>query len=1322
MPQCLPGSRDIAGASGVRPRSGISMTLLIAEPEAIRRHALVIGTATNQPGWPNISTGVRAEIAKAERLFLEVLCYQRNTYRRIDDPGESLLKDVLAWFAGIRVTPNDWVVVYYTGHGIASAGELRLITSDIGVDQSAAATTARDFARLLADSQSQIKHALLILDTCNSGAAHLDTSDLATRLREAAGGSSRGADFHVIASARSIEEATVGQLLNALDKVLSDGLACGADDEYAAPDIVIECVNETLRRLFGSDRAVNSQHASFSGRGESALRYFPNPHWTPRLRTGMDPAQNRRVLRRIQEIALDTHWEPRARGVSTGSEQGWYFSGRSRALRDTVAWIRTHLAAAGLVIKGLPGSGKSALLARIATLAEPAMREQAAQAGALKDVLADELPPLSCIDVALHAHAKDPAQLALEIGGALSLDLSSVSADPEEALLKAIKLRKGTALLVVDALDEAIRPFDCASLLRALVESARVIVGVREGHAQRSPLIARLGAKFDAYDLDSATYRDAEGLAHYVEQRMRGWPQSPYVSEPENSPWLHKVAQAVAQKATTSFLVASATAHALVHRDRMINVLELDQLPSSAGEAFDFDMKRFGATSREQAVFVLGALAFAQGSGLPRALWPGVAQALAQERFEAQDIEHWEREAGFYIVAHEEFGQPVLRLYHEEFATHLRRKIAAAMGTPQDATAANAVVASALEQTVPVDQAIGKPAWREADAYVMAYFAKHLQRAGRVAALCELACDARWIEAKRWRFRDFTPFLDDLTLALSSARKQAQPDLAAVVRCCAVYSRFATSAPPVVLDVLAGLGQLGRARLMADNIEFALDRCHAFSLLAQRHAHLGDLGTAARCLDEASRAASAIDPKFQSMGYYWLVCAAQAAGNTEHPAVVGFQLRMALSAIWRARLEQPQSKSSKPAARNPLGLWYRMLSWFPLKKAWTQVDQQWGLPHLLFWTAMVLRKLNDANGLETVRLILQDTERQGKNLDLQAAAVAGDIDYLRKVAADPRGERTASLGWAKPGNIALALVEAGLQQEFDRLHAGGHFDVAQMADTRKRFAWALAKCGRFDEAIAAAVKIDSNAEEQARAFYRIGNTAVERNAQEPLQRVAGHAQTLLASVASTLDQLPPRHAVAETASRKGTALRAKAMKKKNSASHIAEEAWRIQSWVAPVLLAAGHKEAASALAEVVCLAGIVPSQATSLAMATPSIARAKGHLHIDKDESSVENIRTTVFQKSQSEGVDAALAYLQSQNVLPKERSIILLQLAKNGADPQRSFQLWLDALIESRKAGRGVFDVVMAEAITFLSSARREETMESLREEIAKIDRSMAT
>src|SRR5216684_1398131 len=230
------------------------MPLVTAPLDPTHRHVLLIGTTTNQPGWSDISEGVRTELDRARRLFVDELGYRNDTCRELVNPDSAALKKKVAgWRASIDLGPDDWLLIYYTGHGVERAGMLQLITTDIAAKFPETAPNAQDLVTALVGAEHP-HHILLIIDTCQSAAAQLDLPSTAARLREAEGGAARGADFHVITTARSVDTASTGHFIEALADTITSGTAAGADEEHAQLGPVLGRVNEILAKA-GSQRA-----------------------------------------------------------------------------------------------------------------------------------------------------------------------------------------------------------------------------------------------------------------------------------------------------------------------------------------------------------------------------------------------------------------------------------------------------------------------------------------------------------------------------------------------------------------------------------------------------------------------------------------------------------------------------------------------------------------------------------------------------------------------------------------------------------------------------------------------------------------------------------------------------------------------------------------------------------------------------------------------------------------------------------------------------------------------------------------------------------
>src|SRR5262245_26025556 len=238
--------------------------------------------------------------------------------------------------------------------------------------------------------------------------------------------------------------------------------------------------------------------------------------------------------------ALNEHWDPRGRGVERHGRPGWFFTGRRRALSQLVAW----LAAAPdpednvRVVTGGPGSGKSAVLARLVTMSDPHYRARVPEPLTADDPVADL--PSGAIDVAVHARTA-PAD---EVVSALAAAAGARQADLD-GLIERLLERPGAFTIAVDALDEVDDPPALAQALRRLASETadtgvRLLVSTRPGGPDRR-LITDLGlpARDDGpalIDLDNPAYLSRDDLAEYVRRRLlltgvplaAGRPDTPY--------------------------------------------------------------------------------------------------------------------------------------------------------------------------------------------------------------------------------------------------------------------------------------------------------------------------------------------------------------------------------------------------------------------------------------------------------------------------------------------------------------------------------------------------------------------------------------------------------------------------------------------------------------------------------------------------------------------------------------------------------------------------------------------------------------------------
>src|SRR5579859_5644479 len=132
------------------------------------------------------------------------------------------------------------------------------------------------------------------------------------------------------------------------------------------------------------------------------------------------------------------HWGPKGRGVSGDSERGFRFRGRREALTEITGWLdREHPDRRALVVTGSPGAGKSAVLGRVVTTADPV----AVAALPASDQAVRATP--GSVACAVHVKGKTALEVATEIARAASAALPDTEEDFAPALRAALAGRGG---------------------------------------------------------------------------------------------------------------------------------------------------------------------------------------------------------------------------------------------------------------------------------------------------------------------------------------------------------------------------------------------------------------------------------------------------------------------------------------------------------------------------------------------------------------------------------------------------------------------------------------------------------------------------------------------------------------------------------------------------------------------------------------------------------------------------------------------------------------------------------------------------------------
>lgn len=693
---------------------------------ASRRFLIAAGTA-NYSHFPALEplSSVPADLTRIQSLFCGQLGYRRALPELgLDPTANELRHGVSGWLNAPERTADDILVVYYSGHAVSS-GRHYLLCRDSKRQELAGTAVASEDLMWAVGRDSPVRHILVILDTCYAGAGVRELSRIAERVEQSrpeTGGTSSGLWF--LAAARPQEEALESVFSQKLAAVISS-LRAGYTQPYLSLDWVVSDINAAFEQSQLRQRA-------FLGAQEvvSLPPFIDNPDYDPEAGAGLD-VEGRRRQALVWREDRDAHWDPRSRGVQLRSDPGQYFSGRVRALSELVAWLSDPDADAWpRIVTGDPGSGKSAVLARIVMLSDAEGRRRATRLdiAAGTDPPAGTLPPQGIVDVAVHARNRTEAQVLQMLADGFAVQAASTP-----GLIGALSEMPRRRAAVIDAVDEASSPAELIErVLRPLIESTsatgvKLLLGIRKRAARAFP-----GRKV-LIDLDDSKYLGVDDLAGYVRQVLLA-ENEPAVRTPyrDNRRPAAQVARAVAARASPTFLIARIEARNLLTSSHMVDLAQPgwdERFPATVGHAFDGYLKRCGM-DEELVRAVLAPLAWAEGSGLPKRLWPPLASALAPGYvITDQSIDYVHQIAGEYITESRVAEEPVYRLYHHALAEHLQGE-----REPRALVEIQERISRRLIEATP-PSADGRPDWLAAHPYVRAHLPTHASATSQLSRL-----------------------------------------------------------------------------------------------------------------------------------------------------------------------------------------------------------------------------------------------------------------------------------------------------------------------------------------------------------------------------------------------------------------------------------------------------------------------------------------------------------------------------------------------------------------------------------------------------------
>nr|WTA00155.1 peptidase C14 caspase catalytic subunit p20 [Streptomyces sp. NBC_00857] len=747
----------------IRSDVGDQLTLLKTE----RRSSSLVGTiAVSDYTHPDDGTRQRLRrprLAEVRRRFTETVREELGFGESLPvDRGGSTQRQLWAGLEEFLADSAERKILYWTGHGVQRGEEgYFLACSDSwqsGDFQPERAVSLVELVGRLLRPEYETD-TLLIVDACSSHgynslngalrhALDLERNTAVYRARE-----TRRAGFAVIGTSGADAQVPEGRWVQWLEEAL-------AKPDFVAPDHARPFEPSALYLPLPYLRDAVDAEAAAAGLDDPAQRpgyievralpnnFLDNPYFHASDRPEYRPAV---MTRRKPWIEAEQF------GLEEGSHLSRHFSGRRDALSRIVRWMETHPKGL-LAVTGLAGTGKTALLGRLALTSLQSWRETPGpkldpatlpRAGTVHAAL-------SCRGQSAHSLAASLREVLAHVDGAPLLPGERVTSKTYADAFKELVDRAGSVNLLFDALDEAL-PDQAHDIARHLLNplsglpGVRVIVGTRAQPRRRTTTLTEAESLLDTLEQSVEPVvlgDDAEARASITGMAMSvlDAEHSPYRGNGQRKEDRGWTAETIAAQSQGSFLVARLIATELSRRTQVVTEAGLLSWIRNGG----MDLRRrlaeeTGHLERQpgakRAREVVRALAVIQGPGLtPDSTWLTLSNALRDDgtpELTLEDVRQVCRNADGGIVATRKDGG-------REATNRVRHQLAHPSYGDFFLSSAGLSTQEAHRRVVETLRAQAGTDWSEADGYTIEYLGAHAAQVGP-AVLRELFQDARFL-------------------------------------------------------------------------------------------------------------------------------------------------------------------------------------------------------------------------------------------------------------------------------------------------------------------------------------------------------------------------------------------------------------------------------------------------------------------------------------------------------------------------------------------------------------------------------------------------